>query len=94
MQKLIEYLNSLQPGKIQVNEELKRLVSVCWPAWLELEESDEIKVEGYSNLHWIEKAFWDPPNFSFTIRENMSRRMICKMDPRLNVAPKEKPLTG
>lgn len=112
MQKLIEYLNSLQPGEIQVNEQLERLV---WDCWEDFKGSDETKMEGYKILHRMETAFWKPPIFSFTIErhgattggsiwaevqrwefnlvskeadcEDVGRRMVHKMDARLNVLP-------
>ena len=67
MKDLLEYLNSLQPGKIQVNEHLERLV---WDCWHEFKESDETKMDGHKILHRMEKAFWNPPIFSFTIERH------------------------
>lgn len=112
MQRLTEYLNSLQPGKIQVNEQLERLV---WNCWEDFRGSDETKMEGYKILHRMETSFWKPPIFSFTIErhgatvggsiwaevqrwnlnlelkeadcENIGRRMVGEMEPRLNVKP-------
>lgn len=110
MKDLVEYFNALQPGKIQGNEHLEKLV---WDCWHEFKGSDETKMDGYKILHRMEKAFWNPPIFSFTIErhgatvgnsvwadiqrwalnlaskeahcETMDRRMVSKMDSRLDV---------
>jgi len=67
MQKLIDYLNSLNAGPISETTKLTNLLEACWD---EFSGSASEGMAGYKLRGRIEEGFWNPPILSFTIERH------------------------
>jgi hypothetical protein len=67
MQELLDYLRSLQEGRISDTDTLETLLAACWH---EFDGSDEEGMAGYKLHGRMERVEWHSPILSFTIERH------------------------
>ena len=64
--RLREYLATLQPGEVAGTTDLERLLAGCWDQFT----GDDGGMEGYKLLGRMEDVTWQPPKLTFTIERH------------------------